>query len=82
MILITIIIITIIITIIIIIIIIIIIATMIMMIKTVIIAIVIINTPFQPGDFSTGSTTEMYSFLTIFKVSVKCFRLPILMIAS
>ena len=65
-----------------IIIIIIIIATMIMMIKTVIIAIVIINTPFQPGDFSTGSTTEMYSFLTIFKVSVKCFRLPILMIAS
>ena len=83
MILITIIIITIIIiTIIIIIIIIIIIATMIMMIKTVIIAIVIINTPFQPGDFSTGSTTEMYSLLTIFKVSVKCFRLPILMIAS
>ena len=52
------------------------------MIKTVIIAIVIINTPFQPGDFSTGSTTEMYSFLTIFKVSVKCYRLPILMIAS
>ena len=34
----------------------------IMMIKTITIAVVIINTPFQPGNFSTGSTTAVMSF--------------------
>ena len=33
---------------------------MIMIIKTIIIAAVILNTPFQPGDFSAGSTTVIF----------------------
>ena len=39
----------------------IIIAIMILIMKTIIIAVAIINTPFQPGDFSTGSTTVKLS---------------------
>ena len=44
----------------------IIITIMIMMIKmilTIVVVIKIINSPFQPGDFSTRSTTEFESFL-------------------
>ena len=48
----------------------IIIAIMIMMIKIIlIIAVVIINSPFQPGNFSTGSTTDWSHFLTKLQVS-------------
>ena len=39
----------------------IIIAIMIMMIKTILIAIAMINTPFQPGGFSSGSATVYFS---------------------
>ena len=38
------------------------IAIMIMMIEMIIIVAVIINTPFQPGDFSTGSPTDLHQF--------------------
>ena len=34
----------------------------IMMIKTIAITVVIINTPFQPGNFFTGSTTAVMIF--------------------
>ena len=34
--------------------------------KTLIIAVAIINTPFQPGDFSTGSTTVKLSTYTLY----------------
>ena len=48
----------------------IIIAIMIMMIKIIlIIAVVTINSPFQPGNFSTGSTTDWIHFLTKLHVS-------------
>ena len=48
----------------------IIVAIMIMMIKIIlIIAVVIINSPFQPGNFSTGSTTDWSHFLTKLQVS-------------
>ena len=44
----------------------IIIAIMILIMKTIIIAVAIINTPFQPGDFSTGSTTVKLSTYTLY----------------
>ena len=44
----------------------IIIAIMILIMKTMIIAVAIINTPFQPGDFSTGSTTVKLSTYTLY----------------
>ena len=44
----------------------IIIAIMILIMKTIIIAVAIINTPFQPGDFSTGSTTVKISTYTLY----------------
>ena len=44
----------------------IIIAIMILIMKTLIIAVAIINTPFQPGDFSTGSTTVKLSTYTLY----------------
>ena len=48
----------------------IIIAIMIMMIKIILIiaVVIIINSPFEPGDFSTGSTTVVVSvlFLSLF----------------
>ena len=44
----------------------IIIAIMILIMKTIIIAVAIINTPFQPGDFSTGSTTIKLSTYTLY----------------
>ena len=44
----------------------IIIAIMILIMKTIIIAVAIINTLFQPGDFSTGSTTVKLSTYTLY----------------
>ena len=45
----------------------IIIEIMIIMLKTILrIAVVIINSPFQPGAFSTGSTTATYKKVPIF----------------
>ena len=44
----------------------IIIAIMILIMKTIIIAVAIINTPFQPGDFSTESTTVKLSTYTLY----------------
>ena len=41
----------------------IIITIMIMMIKTILIAIAMINTPFQPGGFSYGSTNVCFSIV-------------------
>ena len=44
------------------------IAIMIMMIKMILIiaiVIIMINSPFQPGDFSNGSTTAVYIYICV-----------------
>ena len=46
-------------------------AIMIMMIKTIIIAGIIINNPFQPGNFSTGSTIAKHPYKSIFAFALK-----------